>query len=329
MLAGCSGDTLDVGAIATPARTDAEVAVEPVAATREQAEALCQKYDEAERAYFRNCTAQAFAGVPAAEIRACIDALSSRGITATGIASLTDCVTRTSAECGIVDTCFRDGEGVLPVGASCFFGLQCATGWCRGGNRTFLELQACGLCAQALQPHDTCTVGSDACVEGYSCQASCDSTDCDLGHCELVAPEPPATFADLGDPCSADTVCRGPNECVDGMCVPLQRADQDCSARACISPLICDALTKKCRQPVMFGPGQDCRAADGTTGMCEGLFPWCPILDDGTQRCVVWRKEGDPCDGEGFSPQGLMRCEFPLACRSHRCVYEWPTCTSN
>jgi hypothetical protein len=220
------------------------------------------------------------------EVSSCVDALiaPSTGATAAGREACTSALPEWACSDFIYSQnpppACAPPTGALPDGAACAVLAQCQSGYC--GYPTGV---ACGTCAPAPQPGDSCA--EIQCPSGLTCEASA-----------CVA------YGQVGAACTSTAPCNEGLSCTAGTCeVGVTMVGATCSftGAGCdfFGGLVCDAETGKCVTAKLAGPGQACGLVAGqqiscvtgscTRGVCIADVPVggaCEIGQSGAPSCI-------------------------------------------
>jgi len=164
--------------------------------------------------------------------------------------------------------------GTVASGAPCAFDTQCESSFC-----AIVPGSACGTCAAATQPGDSCAHLA-ACATTQTCEAS---------NMQCVA------FAALGQACGTSQPCAGGLSCTGGgMCEPaLTTVKADCptSGPGCdfYQDLTCNQQSG-CEPVPFVGAGQPCGYIQYETVSCEGGAQCIASV------CAAAAPVGQPCD---------------------------------
>ena len=214
-------------------------------------------------------------------------------------------------------------RGTLKDGDACFWGAQCGSSLCAGGQ-TFEGGWKCGVCAPALAIGDSCDSSNSRCAVGVSCsgaqgQQKCtDSSDtrvaiggdCSAASCvrgalcnyETVNTTTTRTCVALpkvGESCVRLGTCDNSAYCsgtgATRTCVAYPKLGETCTDTPCQGGARCDKTAAKCVDgSTTVAVGGNCASGYGTCA--EGSY--CNGTSNGNTSeyvCVATRKLGESC----------------------------------
>ena len=188
-------------------------------------------------------------------------------------------------------TCAAVFKGALALAKPCFFGHQCASGYCQLPDGCLGSPSCCtGICSAP-------TIGSFC----TSLNVSDIRGDCPWGSfCKLDASSAPTVctpFVEIGQPCDDRDQCVDEGRCVSGICTRLAREGESCDAVPCDShKLACDESTRTCVPAAPVGGA--CPSGIGCVGYAN--------CDLATLTCVAQRARGETCATSYDCLQGLQ-----------------------
>jgi hypothetical protein len=183
-------------------------------------------------------------------------------------------------------------KGSFDDGTPCVFAGQCATGFC-----AIVPGAACGVCAEAPMPGDSCAALT-TCGQTLTCLSA--TKQC-VGYATQGAP------CGSGQPCGAGLFCVGATAAQQGMCQPaIEQMDAGCDPQGktgsgCdrLASLTCNSMTKQCAPIVFAAAGQACGAnVGGQFAACAGAATCVAQTTDAgpPSICVPAASENAKCD---------------------------------
>ncbi|HZU85408.1 MAG TPA: hypothetical protein VE987_20895 [Polyangiaceae bacterium] len=185
----------------------------------------------------------------------------------------------------------EQATGALAGGAACAFPGQCSSGFC-----AIVPGRACGVCAPAPAPGDSCAQLT-TCGPGLVCTT-------DTQTCAVFGAS--GAPCGKGAPCGAGLSCVGASAAAPAMgscqaavgasgapCDPTQRSSAGCDRSA---GLVCNAATKTCVALVFASGGQACGDVANQNTPC-GASGQCSTSASGMMgTCTAAALAGSPCD---------------------------------
>ncbi len=188
--------------------------------------------------------------------------------------------------------------GALANGSACAFPAQCVTGFCAVPLN-----EACGTCAPAPTPGDSCAN-----------LASCGTHD-------LVCLSPSrvcGTYGAAGAPCSASSACGAHLSCIGaqpakglpGRCeTSMAQIGASCDPTFVKGPgcdydagLVCNGKSRRC-EPISVSPESGpCDSVNDQYGPCASSGRCSTSEAGATGRCVAAAADGEPCSTTGVGP---------------------------